>query len=139
MIFHHLQQRTGDEFQNSLPLSVAFYIRVSRDGQTTDNQRLALEAVATARGWIVAAIYSRDRRPGMDNLLKDAAKARFSLVAARSVDRLGRSLVDLMGKRLSGTQISIASLAVDHCNLLRCRRERNMNLRGLRVDTFVAE
>ena len=35
----------------------AFYIRVSTDGQTTDNQRLALEAVAAQRGWTVVATY----------------------------------------------------------------------------------
>lgn len=36
----------------------ALYLRVSRDGQTTENQRIALEAVAGQRGWTVAAIYS---------------------------------------------------------------------------------
>jgi DNA invertase Pin-like site-specific DNA recombinase len=35
----------------------AIYIRVSTDGQTTENQRTALEAVAAQRGWTTAAIY----------------------------------------------------------------------------------
>jgi DNA invertase Pin-like site-specific DNA recombinase len=92
------------EGQRSLP--VAIYLRVSTDNQTTDNQRIALEAAAAARGWNVVRIYQdhgisgakgRDKRPGLDALLKDAAKGDFRLVAAWSVDRLGRSLQDLIG------------------------------------------
>ncbi len=83
----------------------AFYIRVSTDGQTTDNQRLALEAVAAQRGWTVVATYEdagisgakgRDKRPGLDKLLTDASRARFDVVMAWAMDRLGRSLADLI-------------------------------------------
>lgn len=35
----------------------ALYLRVSTDGQTTANQQMALEAVATQRGWKVVAAY----------------------------------------------------------------------------------
>ena len=35
----------------------ALYLRVSTDGQTTENQRLALEAVAEQRGWTITATY----------------------------------------------------------------------------------
>jgi DNA invertase Pin-like site-specific DNA recombinase len=35
----------------------AIYLRVSTDGQTTENQRLALMAVAEQRGWSVANVY----------------------------------------------------------------------------------
>ena len=92
------------EGKPSLP--VAIYLRVSTDTQTTDNQRIALHAAAVARGWNVVRIYEdhgisgakgRDQRPGLDALLKDAAKGDFRLVAAWSVDRLGRSLQDLVG------------------------------------------
>jgi DNA invertase Pin-like site-specific DNA recombinase len=84
---------------------VALYLRVSTDGQSTDNQRLALEAVAAQRGWTVAAVYEdagvsgakgRDKRPGLDALLKDATRARFDVVMAWALDRLGRSLADLI-------------------------------------------
>lgn len=76
------------------------YLRVSTDGQTTENQRLALEAVAARRGWTVAKTYEdagisgakgRDRRPGFDAMMKDAARGRFDLVMVWAVDRLGRS------------------------------------------------
>lgn len=83
----------------------ALYLRVSRDGQTTENQRIALEAVAAQRGWNVVRVCSdngisgaksRVARPGLDELLKDASRGRFDVVMAWALDRLGRSLRDLM-------------------------------------------
>jgi DNA invertase Pin-like site-specific DNA recombinase len=82
----------------------ALYLRVSTDGQTTENQRRELLDVAERSGWIITEIYEdagisgakgRDKRPAFDRLLKDATRRRFDIVAAWSVDRLGRSLQDL--------------------------------------------
>src|SRR5215831_6333809 len=82
------------------------YLRVSTNGQTTENQRRELEAVAARSGWQVVGFYEdngisgakgRDRRPGFDRLLKDATARKINMVAAWSVDRLGRSLQDLVG------------------------------------------
>jgi len=84
---------------------VAFYLRVSTDGQTTENQRLELEKVAKGRGWKIAAVFDdngvsgakgREHRKQFDELIKDATRGKFDLVAAWSVDRLGRSLQDLI-------------------------------------------
>jgi DNA invertase Pin-like site-specific DNA recombinase len=85
---------------------VALYARVSTDkNQTTENQLRELQAVAGRLGWIVVAIHTdegisgakgRDKRPGYDALLKDVARGRVQMVAAWSVDRLGRSLPDLV-------------------------------------------
>jgi DNA invertase Pin-like site-specific DNA recombinase len=47
------------------------------------------EGISDARG--------RDKRPGLDALLKGVARKEFDLVAAWSVCRLGRSLPDLIG------------------------------------------
>jgi len=96
----------------------ALYLRVSTDGQTTENQRLALEAVAAQRGWTVTAVYDdagisgakgRDKRPGLDNLLKDATRARFDVVMVWAVDRLGRSLADLLDtlKELDAAKVDL--------------------------------
>lgn len=84
----------------------AFYVRVSTaDGQTTENQTRQLHEVAERSGWTVVATFSdeglsgtkgRDRRPGLDALMKGVARREFDLVAAWSVDRLGRSLPDLV-------------------------------------------
>jgi DNA invertase Pin-like site-specific DNA recombinase len=85
---------------------VALYLRVSTDGQTTENQRLELAAVAERAGWQIVDIYEdagisgakgRDQRPDFDRLLKDATRRRFDLIATWSVDRLGRSLQHLIG------------------------------------------
>src|ERR1700731_129667 len=85
---------------------VAIYLRVSTDSQTTDNQRRELQAVAKRSGWRVVKIYEdarisgakgRDKRSGLDALLKAVNAKEFDMVAAWSVDRLGRSLTDLLG------------------------------------------
>ena len=85
---------------------VAFYLRASTGEQTTENQRRELEAVATRSGWEVVEVYEdagisgakgREQRPAFDRLLKDATRRKFDMVAAWSVDRLGRSMPDLVG------------------------------------------
>jgi DNA invertase Pin-like site-specific DNA recombinase len=84
----------------------AIYLRVSTDGQTTENQRLELSNIAARSGWEIIEIYEdagisgakgRDRRPALDRLFKDATRRKFDVVMAWSVDRLGRSLQDLVG------------------------------------------
>jgi DNA invertase Pin-like site-specific DNA recombinase len=85
---------------------VAIYLRVSTSRQDTDNQRRELEAVAARSGWQVVKVYEdagisgakgRDKRPGLDAMLKAVNAKEFDMVAAWSVDRLGRSLMDLLG------------------------------------------
>jgi len=85
---------------------VALYLRVSTDDQSTENQAMALREVADRRGWTIAEVYEdagisgakgRDKRPAFDRLLRDAIAGKFHLVAAWSVDRLGRSLTHLVG------------------------------------------
>jgi len=84
----------------------AIYVRVSTDKQTVENQVRELRQIAERRGWEVVAQYSdagisgskgRDGRPGLDTMLKDASKRRFDVVMAWAIDRLGRSLIDLLG------------------------------------------
>ena len=99
---------------------VALYLRVSTTGQTVGNQRLELEAWAGRAGHEVVAVYAdegisgakgRDRRPEFDRMLKDAVRRRFDLLAAWSVDRLGRSLPDLVNalKELHGAGVGLPS------------------------------
>src|SRR5258705_6870427 len=80
---------------------VAIYLRVSTSKQDTDNQRRELEAVAARSGWHVERVYEdagisgakgRDKRPGLDAMLKAVNTKEFDMVATWSVDRLGRSL-----------------------------------------------
>ena len=85
---------------------VALYLRVSSDGQTCENQRRELEAVAARAGWTIACVLEdaglsgakgRDRRPAFDRLHRLITRREVDLVMAWSVDRLGRSLQDLVG------------------------------------------
>jgi DNA invertase Pin-like site-specific DNA recombinase len=84
----------------------ALYLRVSTDEQTTENQARELTEAASRAGWEITAVYrdegisgakGRDKRPGLDAMLKDATRRKFDVVMAWSVDRLGRSLQDLVG------------------------------------------
>jgi DNA invertase Pin-like site-specific DNA recombinase len=84
---------------------VAVYLRISNSEQDTDNQRRELEAVAKRSGWEVVKVYQdagisgakgRDKRPGLDAMMKAVNSKEFDMVASWSVDRLGRSLTDLL-------------------------------------------
>jgi DNA invertase Pin-like site-specific DNA recombinase len=61
----------------------ALYLRVSTDAQTVENQRRELRQIAERRGWEIVEEFSdagisgargRDKRPGLDQMLKDASK-----------------------------------------------------------------
>jgi DNA invertase Pin-like site-specific DNA recombinase len=84
---------------------VGLYLRVSTNDQDVENQRQVLVEACEHRGWQVVEEFvdagvsgakGRDRRPGFDRLLKAATRRKIDVVAAWSVDRLGRSLQDLV-------------------------------------------
>ena len=91
--------------RSAKPKRVAIYLRVSTAEQNTRNQRRDLKAAAERHGWSVADFYEdegisgakgRDDRPGLDAMLKAVTRREFDMVAAWSVDRLGRSLTGLL-------------------------------------------
>src|SRR5262245_48558232 len=84
----------------------AFYLRVSTIDQTTAHHERALREIAARMGCEVVRVYKdhgisgakgRNGRPAFDALCRDAARREFDMVMAWSVDRLGRSLQDLVG------------------------------------------
>ena len=84
---------------------VALYARVSTESQTTDNQLVELRLVAERMEWEIVGEFvdhaisgakGRDQRPAFDRLQKGAVRKDFDMVAAWSVDRLGRSLQHLV-------------------------------------------
>jgi DNA invertase Pin-like site-specific DNA recombinase len=90
----------------SKPKKVALYARVSTDGQSTENQLRELRAAIARHGWTIVAEYvdrgfsgakGRKDRPRFAALLHGVARKEFDMIAAWSVDRLGRSLQDLVG------------------------------------------
>jgi DNA invertase Pin-like site-specific DNA recombinase len=81
------------------------YLRVSTVEQTTANQERELREIAGRMGCEITKVYKdhgisgakgRDKRPQFDALCKAAARREFDVVMAWSVDRLGRSLQDLV-------------------------------------------
>ena len=75
----------------------AIYLRVSRDDQTTENQRLVLARVAEHRGWLItqtnedqgiSGAKGRDQRPAFDQMLKDVIRRRFDVLMNLIDDRL---------------------------------------------------
>ena len=99
-------------------MKVAIYVRVSTNEQTTENQVRELTAWADRAGHEIVAIYDdngvsgakgRQYRVEFDKLLKGAVRREFDLVAAWSVDRLGRSLQDLIAflQELHGSGVDL--------------------------------
>jgi DNA invertase Pin-like site-specific DNA recombinase len=99
---------------------------VSTGEQSTENQRRELEAVARRRGWEIAAVYEdqgisgangRDKRPQFDRMLRDAVRGKFDILAAWAVDRLGRSLQELVATlgelRAAGVDLFLHQQAVE--------------------------
>src|SRR5215467_12917478 len=85
---------------------VGLYLRVSTGEQTIETQRMGLVAACERRGWRIVDTFEdngvsgakgRDKRPGFDRLLKAATTRKIDVVAAWSVDRLGRCLQHLVG------------------------------------------
>jgi hypothetical protein len=46
--------------ENQRPRCVAFYLRVSTDGETVENQRRELEAVAERHAWQIVQIFAEE-------------------------------------------------------------------------------
>ncbi len=88
-----------------MPLKAALYARVSTSGQSPENQIRELQAVAERMGWSIVKAYidqgisgakGRESRVEYDALCRDAMRREFDIVMAWSVDRLGRSLQQLV-------------------------------------------
>ncbi|MEX2272569.1 MAG: recombinase family protein [Vicinamibacterales bacterium] len=84
-------------------MRAALYVRVSTLDQTPENQLLELRRFVTARGWTAAGEYidhgisgSKDRRPALDALIRDAKRRRVDVVLCWRLDRLGRNLKHLI-------------------------------------------
>ena len=90
------------------------------------DQRRELEAAAERQSWEIVAVFrddgisgakGRDGRPGLDRLLKAAVRREFDGIAAWSVDRLGRSLQDLLAAlgeiRAAGADLYLHKQSLD--------------------------
>ena len=84
---------------------VGIYTRVSTLDQTIDNQLIELRDHCSRMGWEIVKEYadeglsgtlSRDKRPALNSLIKDAYRKRFDLVVCWDISRIGRSMKELI-------------------------------------------
>ena len=93
---------------------VAMYTRVSTDEQSTKAQENELTVYARNRGWTISQVYTDhgvsgvvEKRPALDQLLRDCRKGKFNVVLVWKFDRFARSLrqlvtaLELFRKRVS--------------------------------------
>ena len=84
---------------------IALYARVSTDKQTCENQLQELRTIAERMNYTIVTEFvdngisgmkTRQNRPALDQLMKSATQRRFDMVMCWSIDRLGRSLQNLV-------------------------------------------
>ena len=101
---------------------VALYARVSTTNgkQDTETQLIPLREFCTHRGWEVSKEYvdngisgTKESRPALDAMLKDAARGKFDAVLCWKLDRVGRSLKHLIGllAELETVRVAFVSLS----------------------------
>jgi len=99
-------------------MRAAIYCRVSTLDQHPETQLLDLKQLASQRGFAVVKVYTdrgisgaRARRPGLDEMLADARRARFEVLLVWSCDRIARSTRHLLEvlDELSRLQIQFVS------------------------------
>ena len=84
-------------------MKAALYARVSTLDQEPENQLAELRRYVRARSWPAAVEYvdtgvsgSKDRRPALDRLVRDATRRGFDVLVVWRLDRLGRNLRHLV-------------------------------------------
>ncbi len=85
-------------------MKVVKYQRVSTQNQEVENQTNSIDKQIELLGWTCVGEYkevmsgtkSKDTRPQLRQLLADARKRKFDRVIVFALDRLGRSVVDVI-------------------------------------------
>ena len=100
-------------------MKAALYARVSTLDQEPENQLAELRRYVKARSWPEAMEYvdrgvsgTKDRRPALDALIRDAKRRRFDVLVCWRLDRLGRNLRHLVTliDELQAVGVSFVSL-----------------------------
>ena len=101
-------------------MKIALYARVSTAGgrQDTEMQLRELREHASARGWTVTGEYvdhmsgSKENRPQLNKLMRDAHARKFDAVACWKLDRFGRSLRHLINTLAEFDALGIAFVSL---------------------------
>jgi DNA invertase Pin-like site-specific DNA recombinase len=100
-------------------MRAALYARVSTLDQEPENQLQELRRYVEARGWTAQEYVdhgvsgAKEKRPALDELIRDAKRRRFDVVVCWRLDRLGRNLKHLITllEELQGLGVAFVSLA----------------------------
>jgi DNA invertase Pin-like site-specific DNA recombinase len=101
-------------------MRAGIYARVSTTDQHCENQLVELRRYCEARGWAITKEFvdhgvsgAKERRPALDDLVKDAKRRRFDVLVVWRLDRLGRSLrhLILLLDDLQATGVAFVSLS----------------------------
>src|SRR6516164_6084787 len=117
-----MAQKNLPESNSCKQVRVAIYARVSNTnhGQDVTVQTRELQQFSKARGWQIIDSYidvgvsgGKEKRPGLDKLLRDARGRKFDVLLFWKLDRVGRSLRHLVNllADLEALGISFVSLS----------------------------
>jgi DNA invertase Pin-like site-specific DNA recombinase len=100
-------------------MKVALYLRVSTTDQDPESQGREVRAFVASRGWETVETYqdlgvsgARARRPGLDQLVKDAWRGRFEAVVVWDLSRLARSTLHALQLLQEFEQMKVRLVAV---------------------------
>jgi len=100
--------------------AIAMYLRVSTDGQSTESQHLEIERYLVARGWNENVKIYEDKgftgtntdRVALQELLKDCRQRKIDTIVCFKLDRLCRSLKDLINILNELNELQIAFISI---------------------------
>ena len=103
----------------STPLRAAIYARVSTFEQEPENQLAELKRYVETRSWAAREYVdkgmsgAKDKRPALDQLVRDAKRRQFDCLVVWRLDRLGRSLrhLILLLDELTALDVKFVSLS----------------------------
>src|SRR6516225_3336784 len=97
-----MKPKTGDQQDMKPTKRVVAYGRVSTGEQNTGAQEKAIRDYVARRGWTLQKVYrdeisgSTNRRPGLDQMMKDCRRGSVDVLVTWKFDRFARSLKTLI-------------------------------------------
>lgn len=97
---------------------VALYLRVSTNTQSTDSQFAEIRQLVEQRGWKYEVFCdkgqsgAKESRPAFDEMMRQVRRGRFGAVCIWALDRLARSLRQLLDISLELQRLNVDLVAV---------------------------
>jgi DNA invertase Pin-like site-specific DNA recombinase len=97
---------------------VALYLRVSTNAQSTDAQLAELKQLVERRGWKYKVFCdkgqsgAKESRPAFDEMMREVRRGHFAAICIWALDRLARSLRQLLDISLELQRLNVDLVAV---------------------------